>query len=498
MRPKPAPAPIASVVPPVAPPVEIAPRLPTVRDTVEQRRLAREEKSKSFADSRRNRFAATDEPPVTPPVDPATPPVAPVVDPANPPVVPVVDPATPPVAPVVDPATPPVVPAVIPPGEGELNDDDFDDFDDEVVPPAPAPDVIVDPAPEEPADTAAWRERIQEQGRLRKEADARNVDLEQQLEQLREDNTKLTAKSKEVVSSNINWSTHDKVSPMWKSFDDIVVKGAQSFSDAESAKKFRQDSQADLLTEYSGLISGTNTIDERLEADISFKQTLADRYGVDDGSPLVASVRDAMNKYIEIQDTVTDLKKQHDEGRLSAGVQEYHENIKPFDPLFEEMGNVDADFIEANPQSAEAVVGKRYADDAAFRDTADKFKDRVKQFVFGLKPLTQDEINKAEVRATAKGLTVPEYLEARQGNYQKQRAKFLNDVFVNSMAMDEFPRMRKVFDKYAANQRKREAARKPISKSATPSATPVKPGSVKPTRAADRPYTPPSQRSFGG
>lgn len=379
--------------------------------------------------------------------------------------------------------------------EEEEEFDVFDDLDEDGDDGDETKDEDNDPEGDRRAINAAWRKRVQEQGRKRVEAEARVAELETTLDELTTKVRELEEQKKNISTSNINWGSHEQVKPKWAEFDNIIIRGAQSFSDADTAKKFRQDSQSELLTEYYNLTTKARTTDERLEADIQFKRDLADRYDVEDGGPLLSAVRDAMEKYIEIQDTVDELKAKHEEGRLSFGVKQYEESIRPYEELFEDMGNVDSEIMEAEPHSVASIVGKKYTEDTEFKAKAEKYKDRVKQFVFGLRPLTQEEINRAEVRANARGLSVTEYLELRDTNYHKQRAKFLNDVFLNGMAMDEFPEMRRVYDRYLANKQKRESARKAISK-AKPASAEEKTKPAKKVRAIDQPYVPPSRRKF--
>jgi hypothetical protein len=456
-----------------------------VSHIVEQRKLKIEEKAKEFARQREARRAGDFEP--LPPTDDQPP--AEVTPPSPQPA----------------PSAPAPAPAPTPAPEDEDDDIDFDDFeDDDATPKVEAPEEEEDEEEEEQdypdadssAKVEAWRERVKEQGRKRKLAEAKAVELEVTVEELQSKLRLAESKNKEIATANINWNSHEAVTPMWSQFDDIVVRGAQAFTDATSAKKFRADSQAELLTEYYGMVSKAKTADERLEADISFKQELADRYNVEDGTPLLNSVRGAMEKYMEIQDKVELLKQQHEQGQLSLGLREYQETVRPFEPIFEDMGTVDDAFVQANPYSPEAVVARLCSEDDKFKEKADSFKDRLKQFVFGLKPLTQEELDKAAARATSRGMGVKEFLALREDNYKKQRSKFLSDVFFAGMAVEEFPAMRKVYDKYKSNQKKRDAAKQVISKSKAPETVGRKPSDERTVKAADRPYVPPSQRNF--
>ena len=456
--------------------------LPSTKEIVEQRKLRLAAKEKDMRDASRKRLAEAEEASKgEPPVEEDKPPVEedkPPVEEDKPPV---------------EEDKPPV----------EDDDDDFEDFEEEDDKP-PVEDDDDDKPPvedeeaktEDAADIKAWRERVKEQGKARKDAEARTIELEGNVENLEETVRTLEEKNKEISSANINWNAHTSVKPMWEKFDGIVDKGARTFSDAPTARQFRQDSQSELLTEYHGKVAGAKNADERLEADIAYKGELAERYDVEDGGPLLDSVRAAVDAYIEITEKTDELKKLHEEGRLAVGVSQYNDQVKPFTELFDDMGNVDEEFITTNPASVEAVVGKRYAEDKEFHVKADKFKERVKQFVFGLRPLSQDELDKAEKRATTKGLTVPEYLEAREQNYEKARSKFLNDVFFHGMAIEEFPQMRKIYDRYQSRKRSKDATRKNISKGKTPPKKDETPNDDKVVKASDRPYIPPSKREF--
>lgn len=475
--------------------------LPTVAEQVEQRRLAKAEKEKRFEEERRNRLQQAREKPDDEEDTPPAP--QPNEEEEEQP------PAPQPNEEEED--TPPPAPDEEEETEDE-DEDEFDDFSDEDEDDDDSSNQDEDededefsddddededpPAADESERVKTMRKRVKEQGAARKKAEARNVELEGEVETLENRVKELEDQNKHISSANVNWSTHEQITPLWEKFDSIVMEGARTFTDAEAAKQFRQDSQEALLSEYYGLTSNAKTADERIETDIQFAQTLADRYDVDDGRALVSSVKRAVEQYISIDDKVKELKQKHEEGRLSMGAEDYQKSIAPFTELLDDLGNVEADFIENNPQSVEAIVGKKYASDKDFRAAADKHKKRMEQFIFGLRPLTQTEIDKAEQRATSKGITVEEYLQTREENYQKQRMKFLNDVFYSGLVMDEFPEMRKVFDRYKAAKRKRAAAKKAVrkSKDATPPKSKEKDAPKK--KAIERDYIPPSQRDF--
>ena len=464
---------------------EEPPKLPTVREEVEQRKLRLKEKEKNLAEERRTRFQRMEEENEEPPSSEEPPTDEPPVD--EPPVV--EEPPT---------DEPPVdePPVDEPPVEEE---DDFDDFeDDDEEPPVPEEDDEPPIVEDEPADIAAWRNRVQEQGRRRKEAEARIVELEGEVESRDDRIRELETTQREVASASINWNKHADITPMWASFDKIIEDGARTLSDAESAKQFRHDGQQALLQEYYKLTAGAETADDRLAAEIAFKSTLAERYGVEDGTALVTSVRNAVDKYIEIEDTIEEMRKKHDEGRLSLGAKQYEDQIAPFAEVFDDLGIVDPDFVEANPSAPESVVSQRYSDDDDYRVKADKLKARIQQFVFGLRPLSQEELDKAARRAEVKNMSVEEYLKMRESNYHKQRTQFFHDVFYHGMAMEDYGEMRKVYERYLASKKKRDAARRSISK-AKPADKDKAPDKNKPAvRPKDRPYIPPSKRKYGG
>jgi hypothetical protein len=480
--------------PPTDPPVD---PLKTPAQLAEERKARLKQKEERFEQERMDRLRQArdasregidppprgkeDDPPVDPPEDP----------PADPPADPPEDP----------PADPPVDPPNDddPPMDSPEDDDEFDFFEDEDPPedpPADPPNEDDSPDPMEPESVEAWRERVQAQGKARKLAEGRVTELEERVETLETQNAELAEQSKQAAAAQINWSSHDMVKPMWSKFDDIVGNAARTLSDAETARTFQSDANGKLLKEYYELVKGAGNAAERLEVDLQYKATLADRYGVDDGGGLVNAVKDAMQQYMDIEDKVDALKKDHENGRLSLGVKDYEASIEPFQETIEDLGNVEDDFIETAPDAVESVVGKRYKKDDEFRVKADKFKRRMTEFIFGLRPLTQDEMVKAEKRAATKSMSLSDYMKAREENFVKARAKFLNDVFYQEMAMGEYDEMRKVYSRYLAQKRKRDAARKSASKGKEPSKNPPKKKEETPVRPKDKEYIPPSRRSY--
>lgn len=473
----------------------------SVADQVADRKAARKAKEERFAKEHEDRFVSRDEEEdVTPedtiseiPDDPTPVEETPTDDPT--------------------PSDKDLPDLDTPDSEGGEDDDIFDDFEEEEEEDsAPSKDednedvdleddnTVVDEG--EPSDLSvdqkkSWRKRIQEQGSLRKKAEADLVEAQGEIERLVSENKKLDARNKDIASSSINWDSHAEVKPMWEKFDDTISNAVIHFSDADQAAAFQKDSQATLLKEYYDLTADATTVAEKNRINIEYKNTLSERYGIEDATPLVNSVREALTQYIDIRDKEDELKKKHEEGRLSVGVKAYEEGVKPFEELFDDLGNVEEEFIESNPQHVEAIVASRIKNDKEFYSKAEKFKDRIKQFVFGLRPLAQKELDQAEKRAQARGMELQEFLTQREENYQKARTKFLNDVFFSGMAMDEFGDMRKIYSRYLKNKEKRGAARKSISKAKVREKDKPKLDEDKPTRPKDKTYVPPTQRRYG-
>lgn len=318
------------------------------------------------------------------------------------------------------------------------------------------------------------RKRIEEQSTKRKIAETKNLELETKLEEAEAALKVEQEKSKDLASQSIDWSKHADITPIQNKFDQAVYRGATLIEDGPAQAAFAKDVQGVLLQEYYDATKDAKTVSDKLAADASFRATLEKKYDVDIPAGVVAHVKDAVDLYIEMDDKVADLKDRHANNRLSTGIAEYEAMMQNHTSRINDLGNVDEEFMETNPDSIETIVGLKYRDDADFKKKADKLKRRASEYIYGLKPLTQSQIDNVEKRASSEGLTVQKFMERRQENYEAGRDKFFNDVFYKSMAMEETEEMRKVYKRYLKSKNKSKATREAASKVKTKETTKVK------------------------
>ncbi len=311
---------------------------------------------------------------------------------------------------------------------------------------------------------AGWRSRVQEQGKARKIAETRAIELEAERDALREQLDAETERSKTLASQNIDWNKHDTVIPMWKTFDSEVGQAAMNIDDDDLRDKFIRDSQGPLLNEYYTATKDATNLSQEITAKKEFKKILEDRYGMDNPTSAVNNLNKALTIYMGIEDATEKLKDQHANNKLSVGSSDYDAVISKYKPDIDQLGDVDDEFIETNPDAIESIVGRRYKSDDKFKKHGEKFKRRAMEFVHGLRPLTQAEMDRVEKIATSDGITLDQYMKRREENYERGRAQFINDAFHNEMAMDEYKDMRKVYDRYLKAKKKKKGAAAATSK----------------------------------
>ena len=382
-------------------------------------------------------------------------------------------------------------------------EDDFDfDFDfgeeeeEEKSPGNEVPIEEIPPADDEPESIKVWRARVKEQGAARKTAETQIVEHEQTIDKLEKEIEDLKKSKQDVEADQINWSSHNTVKPMWDKFDQIVSEGARTFTDAGKAQEFQKDSQTQLLQEYYDAIKDAGTSAEVLTHDIDFKAKLADRYGVEDGTPLLNAVKGAMEQYMSIQETVDELRTKYNEGKLSRGAEDYDHAVQPYQEVFTDLGVVDEDYASTNPDAVETIVSEMIKNDPDVERGAKKFASQMQQLIFGLRPLTQKELDNVEKRAKEGGITLQEYLENREKRFNAARVKFIREAFDNHIAMKKYGEYRGIYNKYEEAKKKRAAAKKALKGAKEREDDKPEEKKVEEVRPKDREYIPPSRR-FG-
>ncbi len=349
---------------------------------------------------------------------------------------------------------------------------------------------------EEEEDKSGIRKRLQEEGQARKKAEADLITSESENERLQSKITALESSQKNLEAKNVNWNTHESVAPLWEKFDTAIQRGATGLPDESTAKNFLKD-QDSLVIEYFNRSEKANTAQAKVAEDIKFRKELSERYSSDDGDEanggqLLESVKNALEVYLQIEDTKSELVEKFKEGHLSMGIEAYDSEINIYADVFKDMGVVEDDIIEADPLSPHSVVGSKLRDDPDFKKSAVKDARLIQELVFGLRPLSQDEMDTARRRASNRGVSLDDYLNLRKENYHRKRAEFLNEVFVNRQAMKEYSSMRKIFSAVEQKKEARRASKTALKKAASPKQEEIE--EKKPVKARDREYVPPSQR----
>ena len=340
------------------------------------------------------------------------------------------------------------------------------------------------------------RAKLKQEGQARKKAETDLITAQTKIDEMEKALAEEKDKSKNLSNQNINWSQHDSVAPLWDDFDRAIVKGASSISDDNMAKQFASDAQNKLLSEYYNITKNAKSIDDRISKNSEFRRKIEDAYGITDGTSVVNSISSALGIYNQIEDKVSELKSMHENNTLEVGVGEYRNTMDKFKNHIDSLGDVDEDYIETAPDAIESVVGSRYKSDPSYKLLADKRKKEVTQLIFGLPPLTQDQLSRAKDNATTKGMTIEQYLKRREDNFTAKRTKFINDVFYHSMFMEDYDEVYSNHKKVVKARGKRKAVSKTLKKkNVTPASKKTKnPSKVEKTYPGHKDWVPVTKR----
>lgn len=249
-----------------------------------------------------------------------------------------------------------------------------------------------------PESKAVERARIE--GKRRKELELEKKEWELERDRIQNERDEYERRLKEFESTKIKPTEHPDFIAMR---DEILKDVKEEVDDLESdnaddiyknlggyIERYRKADAADAMSKFkdevaSELFEGTDTWDE-LERD--------DRRVV---NAAIKLIKKSTGKADKLEDLRNSLEERANKGILAVGVKEYERNAAEFQPILDAVGDLSDEIIEANPYAIESAVARIAKTDKKRLESA---KKDVFEIMNGLRPLTQEELEKLNANGT--------------------------------------------------------------------------------------------------
>lgn len=304
---------------------------------------------------------------------------------------------------------------------------DEEESEDDYEAPIKKPEPKEEPE-EEPVDESAARKRAKIEGKRRKELELTLKEKELEFDRVLKEKEELAAKLTEFETTNIRPTEH----PDFVALKNEIVKEAADEADELDApnSKVISTQLGDFIVAYRK----ADISEKRDSALGEFRDFLADQLFGDEStfesldkddrrvvSAALKFVKKATGKADKLEEIRNDLEARAKTGTLAVGVKEYERSVAEFKPILDMIGDLPEEIIEANPYAIESAVatiaklpeGKKRLENA---------KRDVLEIVAGLRPLTQDEIQKL----VANGTDIKTFQAQRQKAFAEKKRKLVS------------------------------------------------------------------------
>lgn len=293
-----------------------------------------------------------------------------------------------------------------------------------------------------PASKAVERARIE--GRRRKELEAAQREWELERDRLNGELEQLRGKTTELEAVRIKPDEHPDYVSKKETFQKDIK---DAFDDFDAPHK---NAVLNEFPTFLGKYRAADSDPQRNTALDKLKDELAAKMHGDESitfdsldkeerrevSAMLRLVKSGVSKADELHTIYDELDKRSKTGTLAVGVREYEERLAETRPILDAVGDLPDEAIETDPYALESVVasiaktdqGKKLLD-AAKRDAID--------LIYGLRPLTQGEIEKLE----SNGKDVKAFQLERQKNLKEKQKKLLPMIVQGLVSRGQFKQM---------------------------------------------------------
>ena len=334
-------------------------------------------------------------------------------------------------------------------------------------------------------DESAARKQAKIRGKEAKELKTRLTERELELGRIQQERDEFKARLEEVEATKIKPEDHADYVEARES----ILKDARSVSRRLSgrSKELLLPKFGDLMAEYLVAADATDVVeaDNKLMGSIVDSLKLSEvPYGdLDEDErevfrPTIDKVLDLLERNAGKTD---DLRKLHASltekaktGHLSVGVRTYENTVKEFKPVFDAIGDLADDVIEANPFDAGSVVAKMIKDSPEAAKRLEKAKADVLEVLVGPRVLTQKEIDKLEAGGTSVKEFLAERAKQHRAKQQKLAAFFVQGLMTRSLLKEKMAKLSKYETDEEADDSEFSAIQKATKKKAKVEAPPEK------------------------
>lgn len=317
-------------------------------------------------------------------------------------------------------------------------EDSEDDYEAPIKKPEPKEE-----AEEDPVDESAARKRAKIEGKRRKELELTLKEKELEFDRVVKEREELAAKLAEFETTNIRPTEH----PDFVALRNEIVKEA-----ADEADELDAPNSKVISSQLGDFIVAYRKADASETRDVSlgeFRDFLADKLFGDESTfesldkddrrvvtTALKFVKKATSKADKLEEIRNDLESRAKTGTLAVGVKEYERSVAEFKPILDVIGDLPEEVIEANPYAIESVVatiaklpeGKKRVENAK-RDAL--------ELINGLRPLSQDEIQKL----VANGTDIKTFQAQRQKAFAEKKKKLLPMIIQGLVTRSNFKEM---------------------------------------------------------
>jgi hypothetical protein len=319
--------------------------------------------------------------------------------------------------------------------EEEVEDDDYD---------APVKKKVEETdEDEEPLTESKAIERARAEGKARKALETEKKEWELDRDRLKKERDEFETKLKEFETTKIKPEEH----PDFVSLKDEILSDARDTVDDWDAPN--KDVVFSQLGSFISDYRNADTSQDRQGALGELKDKLADQmFGEGDSfadldkdqrkevSDAVRLLKKSAGKADLLNTLRDDLSKKAQSGTLAVGAREYEAAYSDIRPILDVIGDLPDEAIEGNPYAIESVVAS-LAKIPEGKKRLESAKKDVVELIYGMRPFSQEEIDKME----ANGTDIKAYRTERNKALDARRKKLLPLLVQGLMTRGSFKEM---------------------------------------------------------
>jgi hypothetical protein len=301
----------------------------------------------------------------------------------------------------------------------------------------------------EPKDETAARQQAKENGRKLKAAEARNKEIELELERVRQEAIEAKKAAEEVRRIRIK----PMEDPAYRELHDEILsevnEEAELLTGARNVPKFFGELSTDYLaaaTHKDGREAAirdlrSKIIEKCIQGDTAYEDLDdIEREKVDAAATgvlkILRSTAPRVKKALELAQTLTEGGE---EAELNVKQRDYERTVGSVKPVLKDLGTMADDLIEQAPFTPEAIVAKLVKESPEAQRRSERLKTDIEEVFAGVRPLTKEEVRKLR----SEGTDLKEFERQRAKAHEGKRQKFMAYLYHGVMTRAMLPEMAK-------------------------------------------------------